>query len=108
MKDLLERLSSIHNSTNNIGWGFSEYSPIMKTDKYDSTRSQYVIVVGHNVYKKVYTMFLEELDSGVYRLSVIEGDKLCAIIAVDSSKDAIVQKVIQKLKEWFPEKRSCL
>ena len=51
-------------------------------------------------------MFLEELRSGVYVPSVIEDNKIGAIVAMDSSEDVIVQKVIQKLKEWFPEKRS--
>lgn len=106
LKDLLERLSSIHNSTNNIGWGFSEYSPLMRTSCGKDTKCQFVIVVGHNFYKEVHTMFLEELHSGVYVLSVIEDNKIGAIVAMDSSEDVIVQKVIQKLKEWFPEKRS--
>lgn len=106
MKELIGRLKRIRNSTDNIGWGACEYSPFMRTDRFSDTESQYVLVVGHNVYKKIYTMFLEKFKDGVYRVSLIHDYIPDEIIAVGSDSDAIVQKVIEKLKEWFPEIRS--
>lgn len=106
MKELIGRLKRIRNSTDNIGWGACEYSPFMRTDRFTDTESQYVLVVGHNVYRKTYTMFLEKFKDGVYRVSLMQDCRPDEIIAVDSDSDAIVQKVIEKLKEWFPEIRS--
>ena len=106
MKELIGRLKRIRNSTDNIGWGACEYSPFMRTDRFTDTESQYVLVVGHNVYRKTYTMFLEKFKDGVYRVSLIQDCRPDEIIVVDSDSSVIVQKVIEKLKEWFPEIRS--
>lgn len=106
MKELIGRLKRIRNSTDNIGWGACEYSPFMRTDRFTDTESQYVLVVGHNVYRKTYTMFLEKFKDGVYRVSLIQDCRPDEIIVVDSDSSVIVQKVIGKLKEWFPEIRS--
>lgn len=106
MKELIGRLKRIRNSTDNIGWGACEYSPFMRTDRFTDTESQYVLVVGHNVYRKIYTMFLEKFKDGVYRVSLIQDCRPDEIIVVDSDSSVIVQKVIEKLKEWFPEIRS--
>lgn len=106
MKELIGRLKRIRNSTDNIGWGACEYSPFMRTDRFTDTESQYVLVVGHNVYRKTYTMFLEKFKDGVYRVSLMQDCRPDEIIVVDSDSSVIVQKVIEKLKEWFPEIRS--
>lgn len=106
MKELIGRLKRIRNSTDNIGWGACEYSPFMRTDRFTDTESQYVLVVGHNVYRKIYTMFLEKFKDGVYRVSLMQDCRPDEIIVVDSDSSVIVQKVIGKLKEWFPEIRS--
>lgn len=106
MKELIGRLKRIRNSTDNIGWGACEYSPFMRTDRFTDTESQYVLVVGHNVYRKTYTMFLEKFKDGVYRVSLMQDCRPDEIIVVDSDSSVIVQKVIGKLKEWFPEIRS--
>lgn len=106
MKELIGRLKRIRNSTDNIGWGACEYSPFMGTDRFTDTESQYVLVVGHNVYRKTYTMFLEKFKDGVYRVSLMQDCRPDEIIVVDSDSSVIVQKVIEKLKEWFPEIRS--
>ena len=106
MKELIGRLKRIRNSTDNIGWGACEYSPFMRTDRFTDTESQYVLVVGHNVYRKIYTMFLEKFKDGVYRVSLIQDCRPDEIIVADSDSSVIVQKVIEKLKEWFPEIRS--
>ena len=106
MKELIGRLKRIRNSTDNIGWGACEYSPFMRTDRFTDTESQYVLVVGHNVYRKIYTMFLEKFKDGVYRVSLMQDCRPDEIIVVDSDSSVIVQRVIEKLKEWFPEIRS--
>ena len=106
MKELIGRLKRIRNSTDNIGWGACEYSPFMRTDRFTDTESQYVLVVGHNVYRKIYTLFLEKFKDGVYRVSLMQDCRPDEIIVVDSDSSVIVQKVIGKLKEWFPEIRS--
>lgn len=106
MKELIGRLKRIRNSTDNIGWGACEYSPFMRTDRFTDTESQYVLVVGHNVYRKTYTMFLEKFKDGVYRVSLMQDCRPDEIIVVDNDSSVIVQKVIEKLKEWFPEIRS--
>lgn len=105
VKELVGRLKKIHNSTDNIGWGACEYSPFMNTDRISDTESQCVIVVGHNVYRKTYTMFLEKFKDGVYRVSLMQDCRPDEIIAMHSDRDAIVGKVIEKLKDWFPEIR---
>lgn len=106
MKELIGRLKRIRNSTDNIGWGACEYSPFMRTDRFTDTESQYVLVVGHNIYRKTYTMFLEKFKDGVYRVSLMQDCRPDEIIAADNDSSVIVQKVIEKLKEWFPEIRS--
>lgn len=106
MKELIGRLKRIRNSTDNIGWGACEYSPFMRTDRFTDTESQYVLVVGHNVYRKIYTMFLEKFKDGVYRVSLMQDCRPDEIIVADSDSSVIAQKVIEKLKEWFPEIRS--
>ena len=106
MKELIGRLKRIRNSTDNIGWGACEYSPFMRTDRFTDTESQYVLVVGHNGYRKIYTMFLEKFKDGVYRVSLMQDCRPDEIIVVDSDSSVIVQRVIEKLKEWFPEIRS--
>lgn len=106
MKELIGRLKRIRNSTDNIGWGACEYSPFMRTDRFTDTESQYVLVVGHNVYRKIYTLFLEKFKDGVYRVSLMQDCRPDEIIVVDSDSSVIVQRVIEKLKEWFPEIRS--
>ena len=105
MEELLTRLKKIHNSTNNIGWGSCDYSPLMKTDRED-TECQSVVVVGHNVYKMIYTLFIEKFSDGVFRVRVMtDGNKFDEIIAVSDDVGDIVNKVIEKLKKWFPEIR---
>lgn len=106
MEELIRRLTRIHNSTNNVGWGVSEYSPIMDTDhRKCKVVSQSVLVVGHNVYRKTYTMFVEEFEDGMYRVFLVRDNKPDMVIALDSNRDVIVTNIIGKLKEWFPEIR---
>lgn len=103
MEELLTRLKKIHNTTNNLGWGSCDYSPLMKTERED-TECQSVVVVGHNVYKTIYTLFIEKFNDGVFRVRVMtEGNKLDEIIAVSDDTGVVVSKVIEKLKKWFPK-----
>lgn len=104
MKELVERLKKIHNTTDNIGWGVCEYRPHMKIDTEDID-SQYVIVVGHNVYRKTYTLFLEKLNDGVFRLFLINHSKIDKTITLTNDRGTVVCEVIKQLKQWFPEIR---
>lgn len=104
LEELIGRLMNIHNSTNNIGWGVSEYSPLMRTGDQSAER-QCVLVVGHNVYKKIYTMFVEMRSNASYCVYLVKDNKPDEVIVLTDSQDEVIKKIIAKLKEWFPEKR---
>lgn len=109
---VLDRLKNIQNSSKNLGWGVSEYSPLMKIpEEYGNSEveSQWVIVVGHNVYRKMHTMFLTAFSDGTYILSC-DLDKgydceLFSDILEKIDDDTLVLTVLCLLKEWFPEVR---
>ena len=105
---VLDRLKNIQNSSKNLGWGVSEYFPLMKIpEEYENSEveSQWVIVVGHNVYKKMHAMFLtafsDGLDKGYDR--ELFSDML-SVEKIDDD-DTLVLTVLCLLKEWFPEVR---
>lgn len=106
MKELISRIKSIHNSTNNIGWGSCEYSPMMQTGMLDSTESQCVVVVGHNVHRSIYTLFIEKFTNGVFRVSTLTKDsQVDEVISIDNDRSVIINEIIVRLKQWFPEIR---
>lgn len=109
---VLDRLKNIQNSSKNLGWGVSEYSPLMKIpEEYGNSEveSQWVIVVGHNVYKKMHTMFLTAFSDGTYILScgLDKGydRELFSDMLEKVDDDTLVLTVLRLLKEWFPEVR---
>ena len=104
MEQLIRRLTKIRNTTDNIGWGAYDYKPFMKTDRED-TVAQAVLVVGHNVYRKTYTLFLEKFSDGSYRVSLMNDCKPDEVIVSSSDTDYILARVIKYLKIWFPEIR---
>lgn len=104
LEELIGRLMNIHNSTNNIGWGVSEFSPLMKSGDLSAER-QCVLVVGHNVYKKIYTMLVEVRSNASYCVYLVKDNKPDEVIVLTDSQDEVIKKIIAKLKEWFPEKR---
>lgn len=101
---VIERIRKIQNKTKNLGWGVAEYSPFMDLKVKRQTESQWVIVVGHNVYRKVHTLFLEVFKNGSYSLSETTssrkvGDYLCDRV----SADTLVNALCRSLKAWYPE-----
>lgn len=98
---LCERLRKIQNTSQNLGWGINNYYPPMKTDLVEETQIQFMICVGHNVYREMHFLFLESLIDGRHRLSIIDGYKPDCIIAFGSEDDC-VNAVCEKLREWFP------
>ena len=105
MNTLVRRLTRIRNTTNNLGWGHCDYTPFMKTDKIEDTVEQCVLVVGHNVYRKTNTMFLEKFKDGSYRVSLMHESEPDEVIVEGFDMDFIVQRVIVCLRDWFPEIR---
>ena len=101
--NLLDRIRKIQNGTKNIGWGIAEYSPIMDLAENERTDSQYVIVVGHNIYRKIYTMFLEEFVDRKCSLSVIKYNHTGDYIVDKVNEDDLIKSLCQTLKSWFPE-----
>ncbi len=101
--NLLDRIRKIQNGTKNIGWGIAEYSPIMDLAENERTDSQYVIVVGHNIYRKIYTMFLEVFVDGKCSLSVIKYNHTGDYIVDKVNEDDLIKSLCQTLKSWFPE-----
>lgn len=112
---VLDRLKNIQNSSKNLGWGVSEYFPLMKIpEEYENSEvdSQWVIVVGHNVYRKMHTMFLTAFSDGTYILSCgldkgYDRELFSDMLSVEKidDDDTLVLTVLCLLKEWFPEVR---
>lgn len=109
---VLDRLKNIQNSSKNLGWGVSEYFPLMKIpEEYENSEveSQWVIVVGHDVYKKMHAMFLTAFSDGTYILSCDldkgYGRELFSDMPEKIDDDTLVLTVLCLLKEWFPEVR---
>lgn len=101
--NLLDRIRKIQNGTKNIGWGIAEYSPIMDLGENERTDSQYVIVVGHNVYRKNFTMFLEVFVDGKFSLSFLKNGRIGDYIVDKVNEDDLIKSLCQALKSWFPE-----
>lgn len=101
--NLLDRIRKIQNGTKNIGWGIAEYSPLMNLYENNKTDSQYVIVVGHNVYRKNFTMFLEVFVDGKSSLSVMKNGSIGDYIVDKVNEDDLIKSLCQTLKSWFPE-----
>lgn len=104
IKKLLDRVKNINNSQNNLGWGICHCDPMMHTEKIEDTVNQIVIVVGHSIYKKVYTMFIEEFSDELFRLSVVNSKYKFEVVKYGNS-DSIISEIISQLKIWYPEIR---
>lgn len=103
---LLDRVRRIQNGTANIGWGVSDYSPLMNLGANSKTDSQHIIVVGHNFYRKVHTMFLESFTDGKYSLSVLTNRHTIGEYLVDRvGEEELIEALCKSLKVWFPEVR---
>lgn len=106
MKELVSRIKSIHNSTDNIGWGSCEYTPMMRTERLNDTECQCIVVVGHNVHRTIHTLFIEKFTDGVFRVSTLtDSNRVDEIISIDNDRNAVIREIIARLKQWFPEIR---
>lgn len=103
-QQLIYRIRRIQNGTKNIGWGVSEYCPLMNLQKTSKTDSQYVIVVGHNVHRKIHTLFLECFSDETFSLSVMTKHNTVGEYLADCvSEEGIIVALCEALKTWFPE-----
>lgn len=101
---IIKRVQNIQNKTKNLGWGIAKYSPLMNLGSVENTESQFIITVGHNVHRKIKTLFLEVYKTKKYSLSIITnqhkvGDYLC----LNVNEDEVIKCLIKALKAWFPE-----
>lgn len=105
-QNVLSRIKKIQNTTKNIGWGTANYFPLMDLKETKNTDSQWVIVVGHNVYRKIHTMFLEVFKNGKYSLSVMTNrNTVGEFLAESVDEEELIQVVCRVLRTWYPEKR---
>lgn len=102
---VLERIQKIQNSSRNIGWGVSNFTPMLRSDRLPQIHEQWVIVVGHNIYHHVKTMILEVLSDGKYNLSLADNFDSGKFIAENVDEDGLISALCGSLKNWFPEIR---
>lgn len=102
---IIERIRKIQNGTQNLGWGVTEYSPKMDLKALERTESQWVIVVGHNVHRKIRTLFLEVFIDGTYSLSVVDGTAKGRYLCDKLNDEGLISCLIHCLKDWYPEVR---
>lgn len=103
VENLLGRIRNIQNKTKNVGWGIAKYEPMMNLGDLAQTISQYVVVVGHNVYRKNKTLFLEAFCDGTFSLCVMSHGRITDFLVDHVTADKLVSSLCTLLKGWFPE-----
>lgn len=102
---LIERIESLNNTQHSLGWGHSDFVPVIEKNR-GKLKRQVCVALGHKIYKVVHFLIIEELEGDVFRLSVMDGNALPDTSVIESKKaDDLLKKVVELLKAWYPEIR---